>query len=225
MPLGQLYIVATPIGNLEDLGSRALATLRGADFILCEDTRVSRKMLEHYKIKKELISFHQHSRENKYERIISLLAEGKNLALITDAGTPGIADPGGELVESVSQALPEVKIAPIPGPSAMLAALSVSGFNTQEFVFLGWPPHKKGRETWFKELAEERRVVVFYESVYRVKNALERIGLVCPARPIILARELTKMFETIYRGNAESVLDALEKDKVKGEFVAVLDRN
>src|SRR3989338_1116782 len=178
MPIGHLYIVATPIGNLEDISNRALATLQSVDFILCEDTRVSGKLLSKYAIKKELISFHQHSGENKYERVISLLERGKNLALITDAGTPGIADPGGQLVEAVSQALPEAKIVPIPGPSAIIAALSISSFNTQEFVFLGWPPHKKGRETWFKNLASEGRVIVFYESVYRVKNALERLAAV-----------------------------------------------
>lgn len=224
MSLGQLYIVATPIGNLEDISNRALATLQGADFILCEDTRVSGKLLAKYQIKKSLISYHQHSDEKKIANIVLLLQAGKNLALITDAGTPGIADPGGELVKTVSIALPEAKIIPIPGPSAILAALSVCGFNTQEFVFLGWPPHKKGRETWFKNLAAEKRVVVFYESVYRIKDALQRIDHICPVRAILVARELTKMFETIYRGKAADVLAALTKDKVKGEFVVVLDK-
>lgn len=244
-----LYIVATPIGNLSDITVRALETLGSVDLILCEDTRVSRKLLAHFNIAKPVLSYHQHSTPAQIDKIISLLAAGKNLAVITDAGTPGIADPGGLLVASVLEKYitchcegakrpwqsqnrpdqhtnpePQIKIIPIPGPSALAAALSICGFNTQQFVFLGWPPHKKGREKYFKQLAAEPRVIIFYESVYRIKNCLERLASLCPNRQMMLARELTKKFETIYRGPAADVLASLTPEQVKGEFVVVLSK-
>lgn len=222
MPRGTLYIVATPIGNLGDMTTRALDTLRGADLILCEDTRVSRPLLTHFKINTPIAAYHQHSTPEKIKRFVEMLGQGKNLAVITDAGTPGIADPGGLLVAAVLAAHPHIKIEPIPGPSALTAALSICGFNAQEFIFLGWPPHKKGRQTWFNNLAAEPRVIVFYESVYRVKNALERLTAVCPARGLMVARELTKKFETVYRGDARSVLNSLTDSQVRGEFVVIL---
>lgn len=224
MRRGTLYIVATPVGNLGDMTTRALDTLRGADLILCEDTRVSRALLTHFKITTRATAYHQHSPPEKISRFVELLSQGKNLAVITDAGTPGIADPGGLLVAAVLASHPNVKIEPIPGPSAVTAALSICGFAAQEFVFLGWPPHKKGRETWFKNLASEPRVIVFYESVYRVMNALERLAAVCQERRLMLGRELTKKFETVYRGDARSVLNSLTDSQVRGEFVVVLDR-
>lgn len=140
-----LYIVATPIGNLNDISFRALDILKSVDFILCEDTRVTRKLLEHYKIEKLLISYHQHSKLQKVEYVERLLKEGRALALVSDAGTPAISDPGGLLVQHLKENLPEVRIAPIPGPSAAIAALSISGFSADRFVFMGFPPHKKGR--------------------------------------------------------------------------------
>lgn len=224
MPLGTLYIVATPIGNLGDMTTRALETIRRVDLILCEDTRVSRTLLAHFKIMTPTASYHQHSTSEKIKRFVELLTQGKNLAVITDAGTPGIADPGGLLVATVLAARPDIKIEPIPGPSAVTAALSICGFNAQEFVFLGWPPHKKGRETWFKNLVAEPRLAVFYESVYRIKNALQRLAAACPERRLMLGRELTKKFETVYRGDARSVLTSLTDSEVRGEFVVVLDR-
>ena len=224
MKKGILYIVATPIGNLDDISKRAIDTLGKVDFVLSEDTRVGLKLLKNFDINSKVISYHHHSGGEKISQIVSVLSQGKNLALITDAGTPGIADPGNKLINEVVKSVPSLRVVPIPGPSAVISALSVCGFNTQEFIFLGWPPHKKGRETWFKNLAQEKKAIVFYESVYRVKNALERIVQVCPKRNLVVCRELTKKFETVYRGVAGDILEALENDKIKGEFVVVLDR-
>src|SRR3989338_1634560 len=195
-----LYIIATPIGNLADITLRALEILRSVDFILCEDTRVTKKLLEHYKIEKSLISYHQHSNLQKTERIKELLGEGRSLALVSDAGTPGISDPGGKLVEYVSKNLPAIKIVPIPGPSAVATALSISGFPTDKFLFLGFPPHKKGRQKYWQEVKSAKHTVVFYDSKYRVLKSLEELYKVVGDREAIVCRELTKMFETIYRG-------------------------
>ncbi len=222
---GALYIIATPIGNLEDISARALAALKSAETILCEDTRVTKKLLGRYAITAPMLSYHQHSSRSRVESIIEKLRAGATLALVTDAGTPGISDPGGKLVSEITQALPDAGIIPIPGPSALMAALSVSGFAADSFVFLGFPPHKKGRETWFRQLTEEERVVVFYESVHRIGNALGRIAALAPERRLVVARELTKKFESVYRGTAGEVLEQLLGDAVKGEFVVVVDRN
>ena len=163
-----LYIVGTPIGNLEDISLRALRILGEVDFILCEDTRVSRKLLTHYKIKTPTISFHEHSRSGKIEYILNLLAAGKDLALITDAGTPGISDPGGKLVQAVVERFGDsIKIEAIPGPSAVTAALSISGIPTDKFVFLGFLPHKKGRAAFLEKVAASEYPVVIYESKHR----------------------------------------------------------
>ncbi len=224
MAYGTLYIVATPIGNLEDISERTRSLLSSVDTIACEDTRVSKKLLAAIGSSVRTVSYHHHSGDTKTEQIIALLQEGKDVALLSDAGTPGVADPGGKLVAAVTEALPEVIISPIPGPSALMSALSVSGFAADQFVFLGWPPHKKGRETWFRQLTEESRVVVFYESVHRIEKALEKLIENCPERNMVLARELTKQFETLYRGTPIEVLEQLRNDTVKGEFVAVVDR-
>jgi len=221
---GILYIVATPIGNLNDFSQRAIEILKSSDIILCEDTRVTKKLLARFDIEKEIISYHQHSSLNKVDNIIKMLKSGKTLSLVSDAGTPGISDPGGKLVDAVVTQLPDVQIIPIPGSSALMSALSISGFWADSFIFLGWPPHKKGRETWFKNLPKQEKVVVFYESVHRIKKALQSVSIVCPDRKIVLARELTKKFETVYRGTAMEILNELPLDEIKGEFVVVLDR-
>lgn len=218
-----LYIIATPIGNLEDVTFRALRVLKEVDLILCEDTRVTSKLLAKYDIRKTLQSYHQHSKLAKVERILDVLAEGKSIALVSDAGTPGISDPGGLLVEEVVKRFGgKAKIIPIPGANAALSALSVSGFPTDRFIFLGFPPHKKGRKTFFDEIAAREETQVFYESKHRIEKALvelvERLG----DRPIIVARELTKQFETIYRGTAAECLAQLRADKILGEFVVVV---
>jgi len=219
-----LYIVATPIGNLEDITLRAINVLSNSDLILAEDTRVTRTVLVRYNIKKEVLSYHQHSGFKKVDHIIELLKEGKNLALVTDAGTPGINDPGGFLISEALKAIPDLKIMPIPGPNAAIAALSVSGFSTDEFVFLGFPPHKKGRQTFFKNISEIKSTVVFYESKHRILKALENLKKFSEIgnRQMVIARELTKQFETIYRGTLAEIKPRLTEKNLLGEFVVVV---
>ena len=221
-----LYIVATPIGNLDDVSLRSISVLKSADFILAEDTRVTRVLLERYNIRKDVISYHQHSELQKIEQIISLLGEGKKLALVSDAGTPGINDPGNYLIAKVLESLPDCKIVPIPGPNAAITALSVSGFPTDRFVYLGFPPHKKGRQTFFKKLREIEDTIVFYESKYRILKAMEELRSLSQTgdRPMMVARELTKQFETIYRGTVEHIERQLKsnKNQTLGEFVIVI---
>lgn len=221
--MSTLYIVATPIGNLEDFSRRAERILREVDLVLCEDTRVTKKLLNHFGIATAAISFHTHSSAQRTHEIIEQLREGKNLALVSDAGTPGINDPGGRLIEDVVRGCGEsVSIVPIPGPSAAVAALSISGFPTDRFCYLGFPPHKKGREKFFRAVAANEDTVVFLESTYRILKALASLAFVMPERQLIVARELTKMFETVYRGTALEVTEALKSDTIKGEFVVVV---
>jgi len=221
-----LYIVATPIGNLEDITLRAINILSNADLILAEDTRVTRTVLVRYNIKKEILSYHQHSGFKKIEHIIELLKEGKNLALVTDAGTPGISDPGSFLVSEALKVIPDLKVVPIPGASAVVAALSISGFPTDEFVFLGFPPHKKGRQTFFKNISEIESTIVFYESKHRILKALENLEKFSKigSRQMMVARELTKQFETIYRGTLAEIKPRLTDNNLLGEFVIVINR-
>lgn len=220
--MGKLYIIATPIGNLKDITLRALEVLKEVDFVACEDTRVTAKLLNHYSIKKPLISYHQHSKITRIEKIIEHLEAGKNIALVTDAGTPGISDPGNHLISEVLKF--KIPVIPIPGPSALGAIISVAGIDLQKFIFLGFPPHKKGRETFFKEVAESKVPVIYYDSVHRIIKNLELLQSVGLKKNIIIGRELTKMFEEIVRGSAEEVLEYFEKNpqKVKGEFVLII---
>ncbi len=217
-----LYIVATPIGNLSDITLRALETLKSVDFILCEDTRVTKNLLDHYKISKPLISYHQHSDEKKIKEIKELMEQGKNLALVTDAGTPGISDPGNQLIYDLGFRISDLEITPIPGASALTTALSISGFPTDKFVFMGFPPHKNKRQKFFKEVADNKYTTVFYESNHRIKKCLENLKEVLASdRQVMICRELTKKFETIYRGTIEEILQMGIKEK--GEFVVVVD--
>ena len=221
-----LYVVATPIGNLDDFSMRAVSTLRSVDFIFAEDTRVTRVLLEKYNIQKHIISYHQHSDEKKIREIISLLTEGKDIALVTDAGTPGISDPGNHLISQILEELPELKIIPIPGPSALISALSISGFPTDKFVFLGFPPHKKGRQTFFKKIYEINETIAFYESKHRILKAMTELDTLSQLgyREIMVARELTKQFESVYRGTVQDVIKKLKshEDNQLGEFVVVI---
>src|SRR3990167_5163646 len=219
-----LYIVATPIGNLEDITLRAINVLSNSDLILAEDTRVTRAVLVRYNIKKEVLSYHQHSDFKKIDHIVQLLKEGKNLALVTDAGTPAINDPGSYLVSEALKAIPDLKIVPIPGPNAAIAALSISGFATDQFVFLGFPPHKKGRQTFFKNISKIESTIVFYESKHRILKALENLEKLSEIgnREIMIARELTKQFETIYRGTLAEIKPRLTEKNLLGEFVVVV---
>ncbi len=215
-----LYIVATPIGNLGDMSKRAIDILKSVTLILCEDTRVTRKLLSHYQVHTPVLSYHQHSDSKKLAEIMQKLQAGQDLALVTDAGTPAISDPGALLVKAVSE-FSGSRIIPIPGPSALIAALSISGFPADSFVFMGFVPHKNGRKKFFERMAEERRTTVCYESTHRIKKMLNQLNeSVDPQRPACLCRELTKKFESVYRG---SIAELARMDIVeKGEFVLVL---
>lgn len=226
--MGTLYIVGTPIGNLEDITLRALRVLREAEVILCEDTRVTKRLLERYEITgKQLVAYNEQKSGVAVEKVIGLLEEGKKVALVSDAGTPGISDPGALLVQKVREMLPEVKIEAIPGPSALTAALSVAGVFTDKFLFLGFLPHKKGRETLFKEIAASEYAVVFYESPHRILKTLKALASYDTIyRTITIARELTKMYEEVKQGTATKLLEYFtgNPEKVRGEFVVVVSQ-
>ncbi|QQG53054.1 MAG: 16S rRNA (cytidine(1402)-2'-O)-methyltransferase [Candidatus Falkowbacteria bacterium] len=226
-----LRVVGTPIGNLEDISLRALRVFKESDFILCEDTRVTRKLLDNYEIKTPTISYHQHSGELKVDKILALLEEGKNLALVTDAGTPGISDPGGKLVSLVREKLGEsVKIESVPGPSALAAAISIAGIGFDRFLFLGFLPHKKGRQTMLKEISASAYPAIVYESKHRIVKLLEELEKFNEHKEpykVTVCRELTKMFESVYEGGAAEILAELLKDtnNLKGEFVVIIKKD
>lgn len=225
-----LHIVGTPIGNLEDITLRALRVLKEADLVLCEDTRVTKRLLSKYNISTPTLSYHAQSKLSKVDKIFTLLEEGKNLALVSDAGTPCISDPGSLLVAQILESkikgqMLNVNIVPIPGPSALITALSSAGISVAEFTFLGFLPHKKGRETLFKEIANSKRVMVFYESTHRIEKALESLEKFCGGeRYIIVAREITKIYEEFARGTVAEVRAhfAQNSDRVRGEFVVIV---
>jgi 16S rRNA (cytidine1402-2'-O)-methyltransferase len=225
--MSTLYIVSTPIGNLEDITLRALRILKEVDLILCEDTRVTKRLLDRYEIQKPTMSYHAQSKLAKTEKVLSLLEEGKSLALVSDAGTPTISDPGCLLVAQVREHFGDaINIVPIPGPSAVLSALAVSGFPTSEFLFLGFLPHKKGRETLFREIGASKRTVVFYESPHRITKTLESLqSHLIPKRRITVSREITKIHEEHIVGEPEEVVAhfAAHPDRVRGEFVVVVE--
>lgn len=235
------FVVATPIGNLGDITLRAIETLKSVDLILCEDTRETKKILDKYSIQKPTMSYHAQSKLSKTDKILELLKEGKNLALVSDAGTPGISDPGAMLVSKIKEKFNltpsplslsrrgvggevDVQVIPIPGPTALIAALSASGLPTHEFTFLGFLPHKKGRETLFKEIAESKRTVAFYESPHRILKTLESLVKFCPVKKVCVARELTKIYEEFNTGSPEEVLGYFlkNKDKQRGEFTVIV---
>lgn len=252
--MSKFYVVATPIGNMGDITLRAIETLKSVDLILCEDTRVTKKLLDKYGIDKPTMSYHAQSKLSKTDRILELLNEGKNLALVSDAGTPGISDPGAMLVSKIKERFccaenqeyqnfsrftlkgsdtqknfdipdfPEVQVIPVPGASAVVAALSASGLPTHEFTFLGFLPHKKGRETLFKEIADAKRTMVFYESPHRILKTLESLVKFCPDKKVCVARELTKIYEEFKTGSPGEVLEYFtkNKDKVRGEFTVIV---
>lgn len=217
-----LYIVATPIGNLSDISERVIETLKKVDFILCEDTRVTGKLCNKFEIDTPLMSYHHHSDEKKMLSIIKKLKKGLNLALVTDSGTPGIADPAGKLIKKVTDA--EVaKVVPIPGPSAVSTAASISGFYMNKFTFLGFPPKKRKRKKFFQEALSYDHPVIFYESPYRIIKTLNEISEINPENEMVVCRELTKMYETVYRGKTKEVLKKLEAEEhTKGEFTVII---
>lgn len=222
--MGILSVVATPIGNLEDMTLRALRVLGEADVVACEDTRTTKKLLNHYSLTTPTVSFHAHSGVAKVEKILDYLRQGKHVALVTDAGTPGVSDPGSVLVSAAREQVEGVRIEAIPGASALSAALSVSGLSGSEFLFLGFLPHKKGRETRFAEIAQSSRAVVFYESPHRILKTLTSLAQHCPHRRVILARELTKLHETVLIGESAKLLEVMQADtnQQKGEFVGIV---
>jgi len=224
----KLYIVATPLGNLGDITVRALEILKSAPMVFCEDTRVSQRLLDHYNITTKTISYHQHSSAGKVESLLNKLREAGEAALITDAGTPGISDPGNLFIAAAVERFgADCQVIPIPGPSAIIALLSVSGLSTDRFLFLGFMPHKKGKETMIKRIIDSEETVVFYESTHRIIKTLEKMSEMMGDREnnrrIVLGRELTKKFETIYRGNISQILKKLKSDITKGEFAVVVE--
>ncbi len=224
--MGILYIVATPIGNLEDISKRALRILSEVDLILCEDTRVTKRLLERYNIKTPTLSYHQHSKIKKVDYILGFLRQNKNLALVSDAGTPGISDPGGKLIEAVLQKTDfPVEIVPIPGPSALISAASISGFPMDKFLFLGFPPQKRKRKKFFAQIMGLEYPVIFYESPFRIIKTLKELSFfIGGVREIVVCRELTKKFETTYRGKIEEIIEKIEKDETKGEFAVIVGK-
>ncbi|MFA6585666.1 MAG: 16S rRNA (cytidine(1402)-2'-O)-methyltransferase [Candidatus Paceibacterota bacterium] len=239
--MSKFYVVATPIGNMGDITLRAIETLKEVDLILCEDTRETRKILQKYNINTPTMSYHTQSKLAKVDKIFELLEEGKNLALVSDAGTPTISDPGAMLISKIKEKFDltpsplsllrrgvggevDVQVIPIPGASAVIAALSASGLPTHEFTFLGFMPHKKGRETLFKEIAESKRTMIFYESPHRILKTLESLVKFCPNKKVCIARELTKIYEEIKTGSPSEILEYLTSNPVKqkGEFTVLV---
>lgn len=218
---GILYVVSTPIGNLEDITLRALRILKEVDLIAAETVSHSRKLCQNYGIKTKLISYNQHNQRRKGPELIRRLKSGLDMALVTNAGTPGVSDPGALLI---NQAVEEgIKVSPIPGPSAVISALSVSGLRTERFLFLGFLSHRSSkRRKELKDLMSEQRTLVFFEAPHRLQAMLKDLKDVLGDRQMVLLREMTKVFEEIKRGLVSAVLDQLEPDHIKGEFTLVV---
>jgi len=220
---GTLYVIATPIGNLADITLRAQEMLAAVDVLLCEDTRVTHKLLKHLDLNVKTESYREHNHEAKVGRVLELLRQGSAVGLVSDAGTPGISDPGTRLVRDLLVEEPNLPVVAIPGPSAVTAAVSVAGFPSDAFTFLGFPPHKKGRNKFFTSAVEYPHPVVFYESPHRILKALDSLIESAPERQLCICREMTKLHETIYRGTAAEIKAALG-ETIRGEFVVVVDR-
>ncbi len=223
--MSRLYVVATPIGNLDDMSPRALQALSEAQLVLCEDTRMTRKIMSHFELKTALTSYHEYTGPGKIRQLVARITAGETMALVSDAGTPGISDPGAKFVsELVREAGSAVKIVPIPGPSAAIALLSASGLYADSYVFHGFPPHKKGRMGFWKAIAEEERTSVFYESPHRVEKAVaELVPLCAPDRKIVIGRELTKVYESIRYGTMDEAIGLLASEPIKGEYVIAIE--
>ena len=220
---GQLFVVGTPIGNLEDVTLRAISTLQSVDIILAEDTRNSKKLLDAHKIETKMISYHEHSNDNEIKKIIDLLLEGKDLALISDAGTPTISDPGYGLIRDCIKH--DIIIVPIPGVSAITAAMSVSGLPSDSFTFFGFLPQKKGRLKKIELLKNIENTVILFESPYRLEKTLSQLLEHLGNRSVVVGRELTKLYEEVIRGNLTDVIKYFSKSKVKGEIVIMIGKD
>ncbi len=220
---GKLSIVATPIGNLGDLTFRALWNLKECDVIYAEDTRVTLKLLNHYGLRKPVFRLDAATEMRKAPEIVERLSKGWHVVYVTDAGTPGVSDPGSHLVRHIRTNMPMAKIETVPGPSALVAALSVAGVNVDQFAFLGFLPHKKGRQTMLKKIAASDMPVVLYESPHRILKLLQELEKAMPKRAITIARELTKVHEEILSGTARELLQTIKaQHKDRGEFVVII---
>lgn len=215
-----LYIVATPIGNLEDISFRAIRILKEVDYVFAEDTRVSKKLLNHYEIEKPVYQYHEHNKSHQIANAINLLNEGKIIALVTDAGTPCISDPGYELVDEALKN--NIKVEALPGASSLTAGASISGLNMRRFVFEGFLPKKKGRQTLLKKLNEEERAVIILESPHRIIKTLKDIKEFMGERYIVIVREISKIYEEIIRGNVSELIEKYETNGIKGEIVLLI---
>ena len=220
---GRLYIVATPIGNLKDFTFRAIDTLKEVDFVFAEDTRNSIQLMKHYNIETKIDSYHEHNNVQKIPKIINLLNEGNNIGLISDAGTPTISDPGYKLIRACIDE--KIDIIPIPGASAVTAALSASGLPSDSFFFLGFLPQKKGRKKKISFLKSLDNTIIIFESPHRLLKTLKELHDELGERPVVVARELTKLYEEIARGTFQSVIEYFELKKVKGEIVIIIGKN
>ena len=217
-----LYIVATPIGNLEDMTFRAIRTLKEVDYIFAEDTRVTKKLLDHYEIKNTVYRYDEHTKQHQVANIINLLKEEKNIALVTDAGTPCISDPGYEVVDEAHKN--GIKVAAIPGASALTASASIAGISMRRFCFEGFLPKKKGRQTLLKQLVEEKeRTIVIYESPFRIEKTLRDIEIFMGVRDVVIVREITKIYEEVLRGTTTELIEKLKKNPIKGEIVLMIE--
>lgn len=221
LPRGTLFLISTPIGNLGDITLRAIDTLREVDLIAAEDTRHSRKLLNRLQIATPVISFHEHNKTRQVKKILADLLAGKSCGLISDAGTPVISDPGYSLIREALRR--QIPVTAVPGPTALIPALILSGLPVHRFVFEGFPPAKKGRKKFFERLAGEERTIILYESPHRIAKTVRDIIAYWGDRNIALARELTKKFEEVRRGPATEILHGLEKHAAQGEIVIVVE--
>ena len=217
---GSLFLISTPIGNLEDITLRAIRLLKEVDIICAEDTRVTGRLLAHFQIKNRMLSFYAQNAAGRVPQVLAYLQQGMNIALVSDAGTPGISDPGYVLVKAC--VLATIPIVPVPGASALLASITASGLPSDRFVFEGFLPRKKGRQTKLGELSKEAGTIVVYESAVRLQKTLEDIGKHFGNRYIVVSRELTKRFEEFIRGDVSAVLELLKTRKLKGEIVLLI---
>ncbi len=215
-----LYVVATPIGNLEDITLRAIRILKEANYVFAEDTRVTKKLLTHLDITNTVYRYDEHSKHHQIANILSLLNDGKTVALTTDAGTPCISDPGFELVDAALKA--GIKVVPIPGVSAMTTAASVAGITARRIAFEGFLPKKKGRQTLLKELSKEERTIIIFESPHRIEKTLKDIEEFMGIRYVVIIREITKMYEEILRGTTTELIERLAEHPIKGEIVLLI---
>lgn len=220
--MGTFSVIATPIGNLEDITLRAIRKLTECDAVFCEDTRVAHKLLSKYEIQKPLMRLDGHTEVARARDLVTLLEEGKHAVFISDAGTPGISDPGSRIVAIVRETLPDVKIETIPGPSALAALIAIAGVPLDTFTFYGFLPHKKGRHTLIKKIIADENAAILYESPHRIMKLLDALFAEAPERTIVVGRELTKLFEEVRVGTVADVRDYFSKKSIRGEFVVIV---